>query len=807
MDETIVIKEETRARFLKEVAEKAVIFFAAPAGYGKTAVVKALLAQIDRSVVWISCRGEKEKPFRNAEKGGLFSAFSQDRKSILVFDDIQLLEEQQESVLAWYGENAAAYGFSVILLSRSELPSAFHPMMLRGEISIFRREDMELGAEEIQRLSSHYLPRWPDRILNTVLWKAQWEKYPLAVKETLLYMQQKEEEEPFLKDQITRELFQCYDAKVYFDLTEEEKLIALEMADFESFTVKMAELVTGRDNADQLIENIAKKTNLFYRTPAGNWEKEPIFSMYISEKQKKKLSLDTRKSGFHKAGLYYELEGEIHKALDCYHQCGEYDKIIELLLENSRMHPGIGHYYEMEPYYRSLPEKIVCCRPQMMCGMSMLCSICMQIEQSEYWYHKLEVYAEKQKNASEAYNDARRELLYLSIALPHRGSWSVLKSMFRAQRFSAATGLELPEMSVTGNLPSLMSGGKDFCRWSKTDRALYRTVKKTIEKALGRYGAGLGDIALSESLFEKGEENSYELMLMLNRGLSEAEARGTEELCFAAKGLMARIYISQGELRAAEALITAFLEMMQQKKKTYLVPNIKAFLIRLALLKGDETSAAVWMKYSAPDEKKRFYTMKRYEYLTKVRCYIMQGRLVEAMDLLSRFGEYAIKYDRTYEDMEQSLLTAIVLYRMGNDKDWKLVMRETLRKAERFGFIRFIAEQGAAVKPLLDKLEWRGEKRDFSERLIKAVNQQAAAFPDYLSPKTELLEPLTKMERTVLKLIAQGMKNDDMADALGISSNTIKFHIKNLYSKLNAKNRTQVLKHAKRYGILQDSGD
>lgn len=59
---------------------------------------------------------------------------------------------------------------------------------------------------------------------------------------------------------------------------------------------------------------------------------------------------------------------------------------------------------------------------------------------------------------------------------------------------------------------------------------------------------------------------------------------------------------------------------------------------------------------------------------------------------------------------------------------------------------------------------------------------------------------LTKREQQVFALVAQGLSNKLIADAIGISDHTAKFHLYNLYGKLGVTNRTQA---AVRYATLQ----
>ncbi len=62
---------------------------------------------------------------------------------------------------------------------------------------------------------------------------------------------------------------------------------------------------------------------------------------------------------------------------------------------------------------------------------------------------------------------------------------------------------------------------------------------------------------------------------------------------------------------------------------------------------------------------------------------------------------------------------------------------------------------------------------------------------------------LSPRERDVLSYLAHGYTNAEIAQALGVSQNTVKTHIKNLFQKLDVSNRTQAAAEAKILGILQ----
>jgi DNA-binding NarL/FixJ family response regulator len=64
------------------------------------------------------------------------------------------------------------------------------------------------------------------------------------------------------------------------------------------------------------------------------------------------------------------------------------------------------------------------------------------------------------------------------------------------------------------------------------------------------------------------------------------------------------------------------------------------------------------------------------------------------------------------------------------------------------------------------------------------------------------VEPLTLRERDVLELLAEGLPNKAIAGRLGISDQTVKFHVAAIYGKLGASNRTEAVRRGVRRGLI-----
>jgi DNA-binding CsgD family transcriptional regulator len=84
-----------------------------------------------------------------------------------------------------------------------------------------------------------------------------------------------------------------------------------------------------------------------------------------------------------------------------------------------------------------------------------------------------------------------------------------------------------------------------------------------------------------------------------------------------------------------------------------------------------------------------------------------------------------------------------------------------------------------------------------------AADSDEAGGPDGIVDDDPVYrEPLTPREIEVLELLAEGLANKAIASRLGISDQTVKFHVSSIYSKLGAANRTDAVRRAVRRGLI-----
>ena len=122
------------------------------------------------------------------------------------------------------------------------------------------------------------------------------------------------------------------------------------------------------------------------------------------------------------------------------------------------------------------------------------------------------------------------------------------------------------------------------------------------------------------------------------------------------------------------------------------------------------------------------------------------------------------------------------------------------------GFIRTFIDEGEPLRELLHRLEPPDVlTQGYIQKLLDCFPSDAAgaaATARHPLP-AGLAEPLTEREQDVLRLIAEGLSNQQIAERLFISAATVKTHITNINGKLGAASRTQAVAIARALGILR----
>ncbi len=126
--------------------------------------------------------------------------------------------------------------------------------------------------------------------------------------------------------------------------------------------------------------------------------------------------------------------------------------------------------------------------------------------------------------------------------------------------------------------------------------------------------------------------------------------------------------------------------------------------------------------------------------------------------------------------------------------------------AEPEGYIRLFVDEGPPMEELLRRARSSDVAPNYLSKLLAAFpveeSQISAPSPHASTSHRLLVEPLTEREMELLRLVAAGLTNVEIAEKLFLSLGTVKKHLNNIFGKLDVGNRTQAIARARELELL-----
>lgn len=195
----------------------------------------------------------------------------------------------------------------------------------------------------------------------------------------------------------------------------------------------------------------------------------------------------------------------------------------------------------------------------------------------------------------------------------------------------------------------------------------------------------------------------------------------------------------------------------------------------------------------------------------EIRLCIHDGRNEEAMAALQAEIRLAKDQKRVRRRIRLHILEAIGHELGGRPVEAAAAMREALTLASPGGFLRMFLDEGSIAIDLIHAEHQRCRAAEgsveplteFTARLVEIADNDHARSQTLAGEEFQPLESLSAREETTLQLLAKGLSNREIANTIHVSENTVKFHLKNIYSKLGVKNRLQAISAARELGLLE----
>lgn len=281
---------------------------------------------------------------------------------------------------------------------------------------------------------------------------------------------------------------------------------------------------------------------------------------------------------------------------------------------------------------------------------------------------------------------------------------------------------------------------------------------------------------------------------------------------FLIDGHMALSRLLQARGEGAEALqsIDQAEDLVLELNLVHHLSTLAAQRARLWLAQGNLGAAADWAGRSGLRLDDSPNPPQTFEYATLIRLRIAQGPIhapegnwPDLLALLEQLQQMAEQAGRRGDLIELLVLRALAHRARGQADLAKEDLGQALTLAQPAGYVRLFVDEGAPLEALLRRAASQcaasqGLVGTYTSQLLAAVAAEPASTP----AAQPLAEPLTERELEVLRWIAAGLSNREIAEELVIALGTAKKHVSNLYGKLGVHSRTQAVARARELGLL-----
>lgn len=286
---------------------------------------------------------------------------------------------------------------------------------------------------------------------------------------------------------------------------------------------------------------------------------------------------------------------------------------------------------------------------------------------------------------------------------------------------------------------------------------------------------------------------------LLERGLARAELGGDALSMTAGYVIAARLRLTERDAAAAESFLERARPLVEQASLPDWTSRFERCQVELWLQTDRRQAAVAWaadMLRSAAFAQRPENESAR---LALVRACMAQNDAAfepEVRAILAGLLAKAESEGRMGVQIEALALLAMVHWRRGETAPAMVALEHALRLAEPEGYLRLFADLGLPMARLLQEARARRFAPEYAGRILAACHDHLAG------PGDAMPEALSERERDVLRLLAAGLTNREIADTLFISPETVKKHTGGIYGKLGVANRTEAAARARALDLL-----
>ena len=767
---------------------------------------------------------------------------------VLVLDDFHLLTSPEVLAGLTFFIQHLPEPLHLLLTSRSdpELPLAI--LRVRDELVEIHSEQLRFNRQESEdflraSLQADFSPSVVDRLL------AKLRGWPAGLRLMVFSLQNNRPggiedfaasfsgNDRYMSDYLTQEVVDSQPEAIQSFL--------LKTSFLDRLTGSLCDALTGKQNGAATLEQLERENLFLEQLDYGGeriWYRyNPLFAESIQFLARQRLPEADIRSLFNRASAWYEGQQLYEQAIEATLAAGLNQRALLLIEKFIEIH-DISELYTLSRWLEEIPEQEVYLHPA-------ICTAYAQVilYTSDRFAPATAVQLEPLLQAAQKAWSADGNQQGLGELLSFRGMVAQWQGDFqKAYEYAAHSLDKLPEYDVLWRGVSLLIMAQEALNAGRIFEAQNKVLeaRALLGAAQNIFGVLAAIQSLSQTYFWQGDLEAAE---QLNQQiLTEAvgDASMLDDQAIASLSL-ARIAYERNELEKAGQFARQALDLSRKRANQMLEVQVAALLARVQAVQGkllqavelvnslaaqvrnpaslreiQESQAALairasefailesWRTGLESKTENILPVQKEREAFTLARFLIEKGEYEKALQTLNGWKTDAARNGRIRSQVKALCLESLAYYFLTDLQRAKPTLMQALKLGRARGFRRLFLDLGMKFAEVLQELlptlsEPLSERplRLYVATLLQSFAAQASA-PSTPTGTAILIEPLSDQEIRVLRLIAAGMSNAEVARELTISINTVKTHVKNIYRKLTVNSRDEARQVARELKLI-----
>ncbi|MEW8683960.1 MAG: LuxR C-terminal-related transcriptional regulator [Candidatus Thiodiazotropha endolucinida] len=771
----------------------------------------------------------------------------------IFLDDYEVIENPQIHTMVRRLISCLQPGMRLIVGTRIVPPLEISDLRLNDYLLELRNDALQFSNEEIE----HYfndLNQSPLSAKDLEILSGKTEGWPALLKMISMRMHQQGVEK-------TMELIDCAAPKdcieyitghVLDTLSPEIQDFLLKSSILDRISAPLCNAVTGISNSEDILQMLDNSSLFVEVLDEGHeWYRyHSIFSHILN--QKLELKYPTIIPKLHlAAATWYNDNGMTRAAIHHAIAGQEFEFSVKLLDRYFVPMTHSGRLGYLASVLQKIPRKILVDRPNLIIWGATVHSVVRNFAEAEYYIHILE----KQLISSSQYDmallHATRGFLLMSqdqledsekLLIEGCNGEDIFDPLIRLTYYIASIACLIPrdkfddalerinnamEISKKNNLcwgTSATHGSMGRllqCQGQLTDAASeYRKGLSTSEAADNdrSVAAPINSSHLAEIMYERDDLEDAENLI--RDALPYIDRASWLDSVAAAHITLARVCVAKGRLLEADGVLEDACELGRMHDWHRLISLIQWERVRIYTLQGDMDKAHHLYK-SIVEKKLKLEPNGWHGHvsdieardITRIRFDIYSGHASDTLKQLDLEIQAASSQGRRSRLLKLRIMQALALERDDQHSKALVAMKHALSAGLKENFIRSFADEGEPavnlIKEILDRLVEDStlpdtdQLADYLRQIMRSAGVERRNLPtDEIDMQERMIDELTDRERDLLNMIGRGLSNKAIANRVGITANTTKWHLKNLYSKLGAHNRVQAVAIGQHFNLI-----